>query len=847
MTDFAKEIVPISLVDEMRNSYLDYAMSVIVGRALPDARDGLKPVHRRILFSMHKNNNAWNKKYSKSATIVGDVMGKYHPHGDGAIYDTLVRMAQPFSLRYMLIDGQGNFGSVDGDPPAAMRYTESRMTKIAHNLLTDIEKETVNFAPNYDNSTSEPVVLPTRLPNLLINGGSGIAVGMATNIPPHNLNETLNACLCLLDNPDANVDDLMQHLPAPDFPTGGIINGIKGVKEAYETGRGRIFLRAKTHIETEKNGKQTIVVDELPYQVNKARLLEKIGSLVKEKKIAGVSALRDESDKDGIRMVVEVKRGESAEILLNQLFQLTQLQISFGINMVALVANQPKLLSLKELLTVFIAHRREVVTRRTIFDLNKARERAHILEGLFVALANIDEIIALIRSAKSPSEAKEKLLSKGFLAGQVEDLLSRANADCYRTNGISVEYGLREGFYYFSPEQAQAILDLRLHRLTGLEQDKIISEFKDLVAAIEGFLQILQNPVRLTEVVREELVEIQQQFNDVRKTEILSNRTELSTEDLIVQEDLVITISHEDYIKAQPLSDYNAQKRGGKGKVVTAVKDDDFVEQLFVANTHDNLLCFSNKGKVYWLKAYEVPQSGRAAKGKPIINLLPFGKDERLNAILPVREYADDQFLLFATKSGTVKKTPLSEYSNQRSSGIIAISLRNDDELVGVALTDGNQDVMLFSNEGKAVRFNEQDVRSAGRGAAGVRGMRLDENHRLIALCVVQKEGDILTVTENGYGKRTPISEYISKGRGGKGIISIVCSERNGEAVNAVQVCEKEEIMLVTENGTMVRTRVAEIAVSGRVTQGVRLIRTSGTEKVIDVAKIVIDENNESS
>lgn len=842
MSEFAKEILPVNLVDEMRSSYLDYAMSVIVGRALPDARDGLKPVHRRILFSMHKNGNAWNKKYSKSATIVGDVMGKYHPHGDKAIYDTLVRMAQPFSLRYMLIDGQGNFGSVDGDPPAAMRYTESRMTRIAHSLLTDIEKETVNFAPNYDNSLQEPVVLPTRVPNLLVNGGSGIAVGMATNIPPHHLGETLNACLHLIDYPDADVSALMRHLPGPDFPTGAMINGAKGIRQAYETGRGRIYIRAKTHIEGEEGAKQTIVVDELPYQVNKARLLEKISELVKEKKIEGISALRDESDKDGIRMVIELKRGEVAEVILNQLFELTQLQTVFGINMVALVGGQPRVLPLKEVLNVFIAHRREVVTRRTIYELGKARERAHILEGLAVALANIDEIIALIRLAESPAQAKEALLAKVWLAGQVEAMLARAGAENSRPDGLAAQYGLRKEGYYLSPEQAQAILDLRLHRLTGLEQDKIISEFQELVKSIEAYLAILQQPERLIEVVREELVEINAQFAEPRRTQILDAQVSVSTEDLIAEEDRVITISHEDYVKAQPLSDYNAQKRGGKGKSVTAVKDNDFVEQLFVANTHDTMLCFSNKGKVYWLKVYELPQAGRNAKGRPMVNLLPLEKDERVNAVLTTRDYSEDRFLFFATKSGTVKKTPLSEYSRPRSNGIVAINLRDDDELVDVAITNGQQEVMLFSDAGKAVRFNESSVRSMGRASAGVRGMKIEAEQRVIALCVLENEGEILSITENGYGKRTRSNEYPAKGRGTKGVISIVCSERNGRAVNAVQVQENEDIMLVTDNGTLVRTRVSEISVSGRSTQGVRLIRTVDAEKVIAVAKVVVED-----
>lgn len=846
MSEFAREIFPVNLVDEMRTSYLDYAMSVIIGRALPDARDGLKPVHRRVLFSMNKNGNLWNRSYTKSAGIVGDVMGKYHPHGDSAIYDTVVRMAQPFSMRYCLIDGQGNFGSIDGDSAAAMRYTEARMAKIAQSLLIDIDKETVDFTPNYDGRLEEPNVLPTRVPNLLVNGSAGIAVGMATNIPPHNLGETLDATLYLIDNPDADIKALMHFLPGPDFPTGAIINGAKGIREAYETGRGRIYMRSKTHIETdEKNGKQSIIVDELPYQVNKARLLEKIGELVKDKKIEGITALRDESDKDGIRMVIELRRGEVAEVILNNLFQLTALQTVFGINMVALVGGQPKLMNLKDVLSVFIAHRREVVTRRTIYELRKARERAHILEGLSIALANIDEVIATIKASSGPAEAKEALLARAWMPGQVTDMLARAGAENSRPDGLLEQYGMHGDEYFLSPEQAQAILDLRLHRLTGLEQDKIFEEFHAIIKDIEGYLEILQVPERLVEVIKEELLDVKAQFNDVRRTQILDTHLNLSLEDLIAEEDRVITLSHDGYIKAQPLSDYEAQRRGGKGRSVTAVKDSDFVEQLFIANTHDTMLCFSNRGRVYWIKVYELPQAGRNAKGKPVINLLPFEKDERLNAILTTRDYPDDQYLFFATKSGTVKKTPLSEYSRPRASGIIAIDLRGDDELVDVAITDGSHDIMLFSNAGKAARFSEENVRSMGRGAGGVRGMSLDEGQKVIALCVVDGEGEILTVTENGYGKRTPIADYPSKGRGIKGVISIACSERNGEAVAAVQVSEDEDIMLVTDNGTLVRTRVAEISVSGRNTQGVRLIRTAKDEKVIAVARILDDDDKD--
>lgn len=850
MSQFAKEVLQVSLADEMQGSYLDYAMSVIVGRALPDARDGLKPVHRRVLFSMHKQGHAWNKKYVKSATIVGDVMGKYHPHGDSAIYDTLVRMAQDFSLRYPLVDGQGNFGSIDGDPAAAYRYTEARMAKVAHSLLSDIEKETVNFNPNYDGSQQEPAVLPTRLPHLLLNGSSGIAVGMATNIPPHHLGELLDACLCLLDNPEATVEDLMRFVPGPDFPTGALINGVKGIREAYETGRGRVIIRAKTHIEGEEGEKQAIVVDELPYQVNKTNLQLKINELVKEKRLEGISALRDESDKDGIRLVIEVKRGDSAEVVLNNLFNLTQLQVSFGVNMMALVGGRPRLLSLKEALWVFLAHRREVVTRRSLFELRKTRERTHVLEGLSVALNNIDEMIALIKDSGSPALAKEALLTRDWSARGVVQLLERAGGVSSRPEGLAADYGLHtvagNAIYRLSPEQAQAILDLRLHRLTGLEQDKIQAEYQENIDTIAALLRILSDEKRLVEVIKEELQEIRDQFNDKRRTEILHNHLDLSMEDLIAEEDRVITLSHEGYIKAQPLSDYEAQKRGGKGKSVTAVKEEDFVERLFIANTHDTMLCFSNKGKVYWIKVYALPLAGRGAKGKPMVNLLPLSEGERINAVLTTRSYPEDQFLFFATKQGTVKKTPLNDYSRPRNDGIIAINLNDGDELVDVALTDGKQDIMLFSDEGKAMRFNENEVRSMGRSATGVRGIRLNNGANVIALCVVQEQGEILTVTENGYGKRTPVADYPCKGRGGMGVISINCSERNGQAVAALQIQAADELMLVTGSGTLVRTRAAEIAVSGRNTQGVRLIRTKDDEKVIAVAKIIGDEGSET-
>ena len=845
MSDFAKEVLPVRLEDEMRSSYLDYAMSVIVGRALPDARDGLKPVHRRVLFSMHKQGNAWNKKYVKSATIVGDVMGKYHPHGDSAIYDTLVRMAQPFSLRYPLVDGQGNFGSLDGDPPAAYRYTEARMAKIAHSLLTDIEKETVDFAPNYDGSQQEPTVLPTRVPNLLVNGSSGIAVGMATNVPPHNLGETLDACLHLLDHPDADTSALMRYLPGPDFPTGALINGAKGIREAYETGRGRIYIRAKTHIETDdSNGKQTIVVDELPYQVNKANLLGKIAELVKEKKIDGITALRDESDKDGIRMVIELRRGEVAEVILNNLFQLTQLQIVFGINMMALVGGQPRLLSLKEALQVFIAHRREVVTRRSIYELRKARERAHILEGLAIALANIDEIIELIRASAGPAEAKEALLARGWTPGQVVDMLARAGAENSRPDGLGKQYGMREDAYHLSPEQAQAILDLRLHRLTGLEQDKIIQEFQEIIHEIEALLEILQVPERLLAVIKEELLDIKNQFNDVRRTQILDTHLNLSLEDLIAEEDRVITLSHEGYIKAQPLADYEAQRRGGKGKSATAVKDEDFVEQLIVANTHDTMLCFTNRGKVYWLKVYELPQAGRNAKGKPMVNLLPFEPGERLNAVLTTRDYPEDQYLIFATKSGTVKKTPLSEYSRPRSIGIIAINLREDedgkpDELVSAQTIMADEDLILVSRDGQAVRFTATDeqLRSMGRSTSGVRGMKFRGDDELLSMEVPRENTDLLIVTESGYAKRTPVDEYPTKSRGTLGVrVGKLVDERGG-LVGALVVRPDEDVMVITESGKLVQVNASDVRPTARNTMGVIFARPDEGDRIIAITR----------
>ena len=843
MADFAKEVLPINIEEEMKQSYLDYAMSVIVGRALPDVRDGLKPVHRRVLFAMRELGNDWNKPYKKSARVVGDVIGKYHPHGDAAVYDTIVRMAQPFSLRYMLVDGQGNFGSVDGDAPAAMRYTEVRMAKIAHELLADIDRETVDFVPNYDESEQEPEILPARVPNLLVNGSAGIAVGMATNIPPHNLTEIINGCLAVIENPEVSIVDLMQIIPGPDFPTAGIINGARGIAEAYATGRGRIYVRARTEIEEdEKTNKQTIIVTELPYQVNKARLLERIAELVKEKKIDGITELRDESDKDGMRVVIELRRGEVAEVMLNNLYQHTQLQNVFGINMVALVDNQPRLLNIKQILEAFIRHRREVVTRRTIYDLRKARERAHILEGLAVALANIDAIIAMIRSAASPAEAKEKLMATAWAPGVVIQMLERAGAEASRPEGLSVEFGLAEGMYHLSDSQAQAILDMRLHRLTGLEQDKIIKEYEEFLVKIADLLDILGSGDRLMQVIRDELNEIKEQYGDERRTEIIASQEDLTIEDLITEEDVVVTLSHEGYAKSQPVSSYAAQRRGGKGKAATAVKEEDFIDKLFVVNTHDTILCFSNKGKVYWLKVYELPQAGRTARGKPIINLLPLSEGERINAMLPIREYAEDKFIFFATEQGTIKKTPLTDFSRPRSSGIIAVEMRESDHLIGVELTSGDQDVILFSSSGKAIRFNENDVRPMGRNAVGVRGIKLGEGHKVISL-ILADEGHVLTVTENGYGKRTPVSDYPIHGRGGLGVISIQTTPRNGAVTGAKLVNEGDEIMLITSGGTLVRTRIDEISIMGRNTQGVRLISLGGDEKLTGVERIVTVED----
>lgn len=845
MADFAKEIIPVNLEDEMRQSYLDYAMSVIVGRALPDVRDGLKPVHRRVLYAMSELGNDWNKPYKKSARVVGDVIGKYHPHGDTAVYDAVVRMAQPFSLRYMLADGQGNFGSVDGDAPAAMRYTEVRMSKIAHELLADIDKETVNFVPNYDGAEQEPAVFPTRVPNLLVNGSSGIAVGMATNIPPHNLTEVVNACLALINNPELEIDDLMEYVPGPDFPTAGIINGSRGIREAYHTGRGRIYVRARAEVEThEKTGRETIVVHELPYQVNKARLLEKIAELVKEKKIEGISELRDESDKDGMRMVIEVKRGESAEVLLNNLYKQTQMQTVFGINMVALVDAQPKLLNLKQILEAFLRHRREVVTRRTIFNLRKARERAHILEGLAVALSNIDEIIALIKQAASPAEAKDGLMARGWNTGIVSEMLTRSGADMSRPDDLDAGLGLREGQYWLSEAQAQAILDLRLHRLTGLEKDKILEEYRELLERIADLLDILSNPERLMQVIRDELLELREAYSDQRRTEINVIGEDLSLEDLIADEEVVVTLSHEGYAKAQPLDTYRAQRRGGRGKAATTMKEEDFIEKLFVASTHDTILCFSSRGRMYWLKVYQLPLASRNSRGRPMVNLLPLEEGERINAILPIREYEAGKFIFMVTSNGTVKKTPLQEFSRPRNAGIIAIDLR-DDYLVDVALTNGENEVMLFTSAGKAIRFPESDVRAMGRGAAGVRGIKLEDDQQVNAL-IILGDGEILVATENGYGKRTRVDEFLAQGRGGMGVIAIQTSERNGSAIAAVQVSETNQIMLITDGGTLVRTPVAQVSVVGRNTQGVTLIRLNEGEKLVQIAPILSTGDEEA-
>ena len=851
MADIAKEIISVNLEDEMRQSYLEYAMSVIVGRALPDVRDGLKPVHRRVLYAMHVLGNDYNKAYKKSARVVGDVIGKYHPHGDTAVYDTIVRMAQPFAMRHMLVDGQGNFGSVDGDSPAAMRYTEVRMSRIAHELLADLEKETVDFLPNYDESEHEPMVMPTKVPNLLINGSSGIAVGMATNIPPHNLAEIVNACILLIDEPDADVERLMQIIPGPDFPTAGFINGARGIRDAYRTGKGKIYLRARSHYEEDKKGRQSIIVTELPYQVNKARLLEKIAELVKEKKLEGITGLRDESDKDGMRMVIELRRGEIADVIVNNLYKQTQMQNVFGINMVALVDGQPRLLNIKQILDAFIVHRREVVTRRTVFDLRKARDRAHLLEGLAIALSNIDEIIAMIKRSASPAIAKAALLERPWLPGVVVDMLQRAGAESSRPDGVGAEFGLIGDSYHLTERQAQAILDLRLHKLTGLEQDKIIAEYRDILEKIEDFLDILNRDERLKQEIRRELEEIREEFSDPRRTEILIDHSDLTVEDLISEEDVVVTISHLGYAKAQPLESYSAQRRGGRGKAATKVKDEDFVEQMFAASTHDTLLCFSTRGKVYWQKVFQLPIGSRTARGRPMINLLPLEENERITAILPVREYPEDQFIFFATASGKVKRTPLSSFSRPRANGIIALDLRDEDSLIGVQLTAGESDMMLFTSAGKGIRINENDVRAMGRTAAGVRGIKIKQGDEVISLIAVDSnEGQILFATENGYGKRTLIDDFSVQGRGGQGVISIKTSTRNGRVIGVIKTEDDGEIMLISNGGTLVRTPASDISVLGRNTQGVTLIRLSKGEQLVQIEPVAgsddDDEDEES-
>ena len=875
MSDFVQDITPVSIEEELKSSYLDYAMSVIVGRALPDVRDGLKPVHRRVLFAMHEGGNAYNKPYRKSARIVGDVIGKYHPHGDSAVYDTLVRMAQPFSLRYMLVDGQGNFGSVDGDAPAAMRYTEARMTKIAHELLADLDKETVNFVPNYDGSEQIPEVLPTKVPALLVNGSSGIAVGMATNIPPHNLGEVLDGCLAYIENNDITIDELMGYIPGPDFPTAALINGRKGIEEAYKTGRGKIYVRARAEIETDEKGRESIIVNEIPYQVNKAKLIEKIAEFVKEKKIEGISGLRDESDKDGMRIVIEIKRDAVGEVVLNNLYALTQMQVTFGINIVALDHGQPKLLNLKQLIEAFVLHRREVVTRRTIFELRKARERSHILEGLAIALANVDPIIELIRQAPNPESAKRELLARPWQLGHVAEMLAATGVDAARPEDLDEQYGIRDGLYYLTEVQAQAILDLRLQKLTNLGHDEILDEYKKLLEAIGELLYILRSPERLMEVIREELEQIREQFNDPRRTEITAASGDINLEDLIAQEDVVVTLSHEGYVKYQPISDYEAQRRGGKGKSATKMKEEDFIEKLLVANTHDTILCFSSRGRLYWLKVYQLPQASRGSRGRPIVNILPLNENERITAILPVTAYEEDKFVVMATAGGIVKKITLTEFSRPRSSGIIALNLRDEDELIGVDITDGNNEIMLFSSQGRVVRFSESAVRAMGRLATGVRGIKLaltndlnddesaveiedvsDDNteetldlniDKVVSLVIPKNDGEILTATQNGYGKRTKLEEYPTKSRNTKGVISIKVSERNGKVVAATQVVDTDQIMLITDAGTLVRTRVSEVSIVGRNTQGVRLIRTSENEHVVSLERIcdVDDEEGE--
>ncbi len=839
--NYSSQVMPVSIEEELKQSYLDYAMSVIVGRALPDVRDGLKPVHRRVLFAMRELGNDFNKPYKKSARVVGDVIGKYHPHGDTAVYDTIVRMAQPFSLRYMLVDGQGNFGSVDGDSPAAMRYTEVRMSKIAHYLLSDLDKETVDWVPNYDETEQIPAVMPTRLPNLLINGTAGIAVGMATNIPPHNLTEVLNACLALIDDPMLSIDDLMAYIPGPDFPTAGIISGRAGILSAYRTGRGKVYVRARTNIETdEKNGKEKIIITELPYQVNKARLIEKIAELVKEKHIDGITELRDESDKDGMRVVIEIRRGEMTDVVLNNLFKQTQMQTVFGINMVALLDNQPQTLNLKQIIQAFIRHRQEVVTRRTIFELRKARERAHLLEGLTVALANIDEMIELIKQSKTPSEAKEQILNKTWKAGQVLAMLSGAGAHASRPDYLEPQFGLvDQDLYRLSPAQVDAILEMKLHRLTGLEQDKILEEFKNLLILIAGLLEILADVNKLMAVIRAELVEILELFGDKRRTEISASSLDLCMEDLITEEDRVLTLSGDGYIKSQPVSDYRAQRRGGRGKAATGLKEEDYIKRLIVSHSHATILCFSSLGKVYWKKAYEFPQASRTSRGRPINNILPLEVGEQIEAMLPIRDYQGDRFIIMATAHGTIKKTKLEAYSRPRNNGIRAVELADGDQLIGVELTNGQSEILLFSDAGKAVRFKESDVRPMGRVARGVRGIRLQEGQKVVSLMVAtDPEGHVLTATQHGYGKRTKLSEYRLVNRGAQGVLSIQTSERNGQVVKAVMVCDLDEVLLITNGGVLVRTRAEEISLIGRNTQGVRLINLGEGEALVGLQRV---------
>lgn len=846
MSDHAKEILPVNIEDELKQSYLDYAMSVIVGRALPDARDGLKPVHRRVLFAMSELNNDWNKAYKKSARVVGDVIGKYHPHGDSAVYDTIVRMAQPFSLRYMLVDGQGNFGSIDGDNPAAMRYTEIRMQKLAHSLLADLDKETVDYVPNYDGTEQIPEVMPTRVPNLLVNGSSGIAVGMATNIPPHNLNEVISGCLALLDNSEISTDELMEFIPGPDFPTAAFINGRAGIVQAYRTGRGKIYLRARYEVEVDAKGKERIVVTEIPYQVNKARLIEKIAELVKDKKIEGITELRDESNKEGMRIVIELRRGEVPDVIMNNLYAQTQLENVFGINMVALVDGEPKTINLKQSLEIFVKHRREVVTRRTVYLLRKARERGHILEGLTVALANIDPVIELIKKSPSSAEAKEALLAQSWEPGAVVGMLEKAGVDACKPDDLGAEYGMVDGMYRLSPTQAQEILNMRLHRLTGLETEKLIQEYKEILERITELLNILSNPERLMEVIREELEAIRDEYGDARRTEIMSSRRDLTVADLITEEDLVVTISHAGYAKTQKLEDYQAQRRGGRGKSATSMKDEDFIEKLVVANSHDTILCFSNKGKVYWLRTFEIPQASRGSRGRPMVNILPLGEGERITTFLTVRDYTEGHFIFMATANGTVKKTPLENFARPRPSGLIALGLDEGDTLIGAAVTDGSRDIMLMGSAGKMIRFKEGDVRAMGRTARGVRGIKLPEGHHVVSLILPEEDGLLLVASENGYGKRTRLDEFSVINRGGQGVIAMQVSERNGSLVGAVQVFEGDELMLISDRGTLVRTRTSEVSVLGRNTQGVRLINlTQAGERLVGVERIEEPEEEE--